>query len=172
MLCAARARRARRPSPSYRRRCGAFGFGNAEAAGTCGPERDRGSSDRAVLRQRHPRGGGGGREVPDFAFDLEVGARRPGIRRRETDFDCHLAVADRGRVRIDDELIDRNDALAALAAHDDRGIAGKRRDGPIACGIVVAEAADDRSHLAHDRIRHNRANVGQQRVAAREDLAG
>ncbi len=38
------------------------------------------------------------------------------------------------------------------AANDDGGARGERDRRPVAGGIVVAQAADDRAHLAHDRI--------------------
>ena len=71
---------------------------------------------------------------------------------RELGAERHLAFPDGSREAIDEKLVYGNASRSRLAANDDGG-AGRERDRrPVAGGIVVAQAADDRAHLPHHRI--------------------
>ena len=65
----------------------------------------------------HRRRGGG--EVADLALDLLVRAGRAIVRHRELRAERHLAFANRRREAVDEKIVDRDAARAALAAHDD-----------------------------------------------------
>ena len=56
--------------------------------------------------------------------------------------------------------------VAGLAAHDDLGARGERDRRPVAGRIVVAQAADHRAHLAHDRVGDHARHVVDQAPAA------
>ena len=56
--------------------------------------------------------------------------------------------------------------VPSLPRIDDLGSRGQRHGRPVAGRVVVAQAADDRAHLAHDRIGHDARHVVEQAPAA------
>ena len=99
---------------------------------------------------------------PSFTAPASEGAV---VEHRETDGERHLAVGDGGRETVDEELVDRHAPLPVLAADDHLRAGGQRRRRPVAGGIVVTQAPDDRRHLPHDGIGDDAGHVVEQAPA-------
>src|SRR5438128_2730596 len=74
-----------------------------------------------------------------------------------------------GGERVDEELVDRDDALAFWSLRHNRRAEREHRRGVVVRRVGVREVATDRSQVANERIGDDRGRVGDDRVALPDD---
>ena len=94
--------------------------------------RDRGADDRPVLRA-----------------PAELGVRALRLAAGDADLGDQLALLERGRVVVDEELVGRDRPRAGRALGDDLGAQRERDRGQVAVRIGLRERAADRAAVAH-----------------------
>ncbi len=137
-------------------------------------EMDRREPDRAQRDARvgdlpvlDPDGRGSRRDRPVAGAALDLLVRAAATRpQRKPDLDEQLAVADRGLVRPDVEVLHLDDPLAADAANHGLRL-DRRADRREVLGRVrLAERAADRAAVAHDRVGDHVLGVPKERESA------
>src|SRR5207247_2125964 len=109
------------------------------------------------------------REVADLPLELEIrpSASRRGL--RYPDFDEDLVRPERRRERVEEEVVDRNDALTLASLSDDRGTEREHRRGAVGRGIGVREIAADGRHVSYERIGDHGCGIRDDRITLPDD---
>ena len=115
------------------------------------------------------RGRGCDRPVAGAALDLLVRAA-PAPAERDPDLGQQLAVADRGHVGPDVEVVHRDDALAAGTPDHRARLDGRADRGQVLRRVGLAQRAADRAAIAHDRVGDHVLGVAKQRKVPREQV--
>ena len=130
-----------------------LGRGDLGVDGVDRGERDARSGHRAVGAELEVGGDAHGGVVADLPLELlVVAAGRPG-RHRDPYLGDHLVVGECVGEDVDDEIGDRDDALAAAAAGHHVGAGGEQHRVPVTLRVAVGDGAAERAPVPDERIR-------------------